>query len=149
MGEGQVQRASLNLGVDLVVRARLEQRHLDARPCLPERQKEWGQQPGRGALKRADAEVTDGSERERIQVHVDRLHPCQDGVRVPQEDSAGFGQLHRSRAGEAEEHARSSHTLEVGDLLADGRLRIAQLVGCRRERTMPGNGVEGDEVSKF
>ena len=41
------------------------------------------------------------------------------------------------------------HPLELGDLLADGGLRVAELTRSQAERAVPGDGVERHEMAEL
>ena len=54
---------------------------------------------------------------------------------------------HRPAAAGALEQPRAGRPLERGDLQADGRLRVAELLRGARERARRDDGVEGREVT--
>ena len=64
-----------------------------------------------------------------------------------EEMSADRRELDGSRAARSVEHLGPDDAFERRDLLADGRLRVAQPIGGTGERALRRNGVEGDEMA--
>jgi len=68
---------------------------------------------------------------------------------VPQHDLARLGQRDRSRTAGTLDELEADRALERGDLLRDGRLRVAQPLGRAREGALLGDGLQGGEVAGF
>ena len=66
-----------------------------------------------------------------------------------EQDPSGLGEAHRPRTASAVEDARPHELLEPDDLLADGRLGVAELVGGGVEGAVTRDGVERHEVAKL
>jgi hypothetical protein len=147
--EREVEHAALDLAVELVVRAGLQQRELDPRPGRAELGQQRGEQARGDALVGADPQLTRGALGQGVDVGRRRLQPRQDRARMAEQDAAGLGQDDRARAARALEHARADHPLDHHDLLADGRRRVAELVGGAVERPVTGDGVERGEVAQL
>ena len=109
--------------------------HLDARPVLLEAAEEAGEDARADALKDPDAERAGGAFGERRHVGLRGVELRDDRVGVPEEEPAGVGQVDRPRAARAVDEPLADVPLELGDLLADGRLRVAELAGRAGRRT--------------
>ena len=68
---------------------------------------------------------------------------------VAEDELAERGQLDGSGAARAVEQRAADEALEGGDLLADGRLGVAEADRGPAERALGGDGVEGDEVAEL
>ena len=148
-GEGEVEGAAFDAVVDVVVAAGFKKLDVDAGPVLAEPRQDGGQQPGGDALVRAEAQLADGALDERGDVGGGGVDPGQDRSRMGKQDASGFGQAHRAGAAAAIEHARAHELLEPEDLLADGGLRVAELVGGGIERAMASDGIERHQVAEL
>jgi hypothetical protein len=65
---------------------------------------------------------------------------------MDQEHATRLRQFHRARSGEAVEQAGTGDPLQVGDLLAHGRLGVSELLGGRAERPVSGYGLHRNQV---
>jgi hypothetical protein len=72
-----------------------------------------------------------------------------DRVGVSQEQPAGVGEVDAAWAAGALDELLADDALELGDLLAHGRLRVAKLAGGESERPVPRHGVERHEVAQL
>jgi hypothetical protein len=68
---------------------------------------------------------------------------------VSQEQPAGVGEVDAAWAAGALDELLADDALELGDLLADGRLCVAELAGCTAERAMTCNGVERHQMAQL
>ena len=153
-GEGQVGKREVELavleqrqqvgGVGLLAHA-----HLDARPVVLEAAEEAGEDAGADALVDPDAQGARRPFRERGHVRLCCVELRDDRVRVASEEPAGVGQVDGSRATWAVDEALADVALELGDLLADGRLGIAELACRPAERARAPHGLEGREMPEL
>jgi hypothetical protein len=68
---------------------------------------------------------------------------------VPEEQAAGVGEVDAPRAARTVDELLADDLLELGDLLAHGRLRVAELARRGAEGAKPPDGLQGDEVAQF
>ena len=68
---------------------------------------------------------------------------------VPEQELAGLRQRHGPRAARALDEPLPDEALEGGDLLADGRLRVAEPLRRAAERALVRDGLEGREMPQF
>ena len=138
LGEGQVGEREVELavleqaqqvgGVGL-----LEDAHLDPGPVLLEAAEEAREDAGADALVDADAERAGGALGERGHVRLGGVELGDDRVGVAEEEAARVRQVDRPRAARAVDEPLPDGPLELGDLLAHRRLRVAELArGARR-----------------
>ena len=99
----------------------------DERPLLAEAADEGGEEAGADALVDADAERSRRALGERGHVGTGRVEARDDRIGVAEQQEPGLGRLHAPRAAGAVEEPLPDDPLELRDLLADGRLRIAEL----------------------
>ena len=78
-----------------------------------------------------------------------RLEVPGDGVGVAEQLAAGLGQLDRARSGRARHERHADDPLERPQLLADSRLRVAELRGGAAHRTLARDRLERGEVAEF
>ena len=123
------------------------QPHLDARALLDQRAHGVGQHADRDALERAHAQRAGRALGERGEVGLGRLQLRREARRVAQHARAGVGRHDGLAAARALEQPGAGRALERGDLQADRRLRVAELLGGTRERSLLDDGLEGDQVA--
>jgi hypothetical protein len=99
------------------------------------------------ALERSDAQTAGVAGLEGSHVSLRGEQPCLDRVGVPEEHLAGLGKGDRARAARAVDQAQPHDALECGDLLGDGRLRVAQTLGRTAERALVRDCLERDQVA--
>ena len=68
---------------------------------------------------------------------------------MPQHDLARLGQRDRPRPARPLDELETDRALERGDLLRDGRLRVAEPFGRAREGALLGNRLQCGEVAGF
>ena len=83
---------------------------------------------------------------QRGHVRARRVEPVDDRLGVAQQELAGLGHRDRARAAGALDELLADDALEGRDLLADGRLGVAELEGGAAERAGPGDRLERREV---
>ena len=98
------------------------------------------------ALERADSETARVASLERGHVRFRGEKPRLDRVRVAQQDLPRLGEGDRSRPSRAFDETEPDDALQGGDLLGDGRLRVAQPLGGAPERALVGDRLERDEM---
>ncbi len=86
---------------------------------------------------------------ERGHVRVGRVEVRDDRVGVPQEQLAGGGQGDAARAAGPVDEPLADDALELRDLLADRRLRVAELAGGGAERAVAGDRLERGEMAQL
>ena len=127
----------------------LEQLHLHLGMAGPEPAEHHGQHGRRHALKRADRESPGLSGSEPVEIVGERLDPRQQVATSAQQLGAERRQLDRSGSAGPVEHLLADGALQRSDLLADGRLGVAQPFGSPRERALAGHRIECQEVSEI
>ena len=142
VGEGQVELAVLEQPQEVGGGALLPHADADERPLLAEAAHEGGEEAGADALVDADAKRSRRALGERGHVGAGRVEARDDRVGVAEQEEPGLGRLHAPRAAGAVEEPLPDDPLELRDLLADGRLRIAELArraaeGARCARPPP------------
>ena len=100
-------------------------------------------------LKRADAEGPGGAGRERREIGLRRLEARDDRFGVAEEQHARLGQRDRPRPAGPFDEPLADDSLERRDLLADGRLRVAEPVRGAAERPLLGDGLQRREVPEL
>ena len=98
------------------------------------------------ALVGADAERARRAFGEGGHVGLGRLQARDDARRVAEEELAGLGQRDAARAAGPLHELLADDPLERLDLLADRRLRVAELLGGAAERALLGDGLQGREM---
>ena len=131
-------------GVDLLADA-----HLDARPLLLEAAEQAGEDARADALEDPDAQRAGRALGERGHVGLRGVELRDDRVRVPEEQPARVGQVDGPRAAGTVDEPLADVALELRDLLADGRLRVAELAGRAAEGPRAADGLEGREMPQF
>ena len=106
----------------------------DLGPLLAEAADERGEEARADALVDADAERSRGALGERGHVGAGRVEARDDRVGVAEQQEAGLGRLDAARAAGPVEEPLPDDPLELRDLLADGRLGVAELARGRAER---------------
>ncbi len=150
LAEGGVELAPLDALDVRAIAARLLQLDLDGRMLDGELQQRRGHQPGRGALVDADAQRLGAVGGERAQVGLGGVELPEDAAGVLEQQQAGLGQLDRRRvASDAVDEPCPDQHLELRDLLADGRLHVAEPIGGAPERALRVNRGERREMTKF
>src|SRR6476619_5596322 len=127
VGEGQVELAVLEQTQEIRRRALFPHAHADERPLLAKAPDEGGKEAGADALVDADTERSRRALGERGHVGTGRVEARDDRIGVAEQEEAGLRGLHAARAAWTVEEPLPDDPLELRDLLADGRLRIAQL----------------------
>ena len=144
--EGEVELPGLDLveedGVVLLV-----ERHVEERPVRREAAQERGQHLRADRLEGADAERPALAGRERVEVGARGLHARHDPARVAQEELAGRRHRHGPRPAGAREQLLADDLLERRDLLADGRLGVAEPLRGAAEGALLGDCLKGREVA--
>jgi hypothetical protein len=83
---------------------------------------------------------------ERGEIRLGRAHPRQDRIGMPQEQTAGFGELHTPAAARALDEPLAGDVLEGGHVLAHGRGRKIQPVGGTPEAPSLCDGLEHGQM---
>ena len=86
---------------------------------------------------------------ERGDVGARRVEPRDDRLRVPEEQLAGLGERDGPRTAGALDERLADDPLERRDLLADGRLRVAEPLRGAAERALARDRVERGEVANL
>ena len=115
---------------------------------LGEAPEERGDDLRADALERADPEPTRIARLERAHVGLRGEQSRLDRVRVTQQDGAGLGERDGTWPARPLDQAQPDDPLERRDLLRDGRLRVAELLGGAPERALVRDRLERDEVSQ-
>ena len=102
---------------------------------------------GADAVVGAHAQLAGAARRPRGEVRPRGGELVDDPPAVAQHDVAGGGQRDRARAARALHEPHADDPLEQRDLLADGRLRVAEGPGRAAERALAGDGVERREMT--
>ena len=68
---------------------------------------------------------------------------------MPQHDLARLGQRDGPRPARALDQLEADGALERGDLLRDGRLRVAEALGRAREGALLGDGLQRGQVARL
>ena len=84
---------------------------------------------------------------ERGDVGPRRVEPGDDRLGVTEQQHSGLGQRDGARTAGPLDERLADDLLERRDLLADGRLRVAEPIGRATERSLPRDRVEGGEVA--
>ena len=145
--EGQVEGVVEDALGELVVVIGLMQPDVQRWRLRAQRGDHGREQLDRHALKGPDQQPPAGPGTQPVQVGRGGVQPGHDGVGVLKHDAPGGGQLHRARAAGAIEHRLAEGALEAGDLLADRRLREAQLRRRPPERALLGDRPQGEQVA--
>ena len=101
-----------------------------------------------GARHRADAQLAGAAVGERGQIGARRLEVPGDRVGVREQLAAGLGQLDRARPGRAGDERHADDPLERLQLLADGRLRVAEPHGGAAHRSLARDRLQRCEVAQ-
>jgi hypothetical protein len=97
-------------------------------------------------LERADVDASDGAGDEPLDGITGGIDAGDDVAGVPEDDLAERGQLHGAGSAGPVEQRAADEPLEDGDLLADGRLGVAESRCRLAERALGRHRVEGDQV---
>ena len=100
-------------------------------------------------LVRADAQRPGLTGAERRDVRARGVEPRDDRLGVAQKELAGLGQRDGARAAGPLDERLADDLLERRDLLADGRLRVAEPLGGAAERSLARNRAERGEVAQL
>ena len=144
--EPEVDGAALDAAVERVVVRRLRQLERDSGPVVHEPAHHDGEDAGADRLVGRDPQRTCLAGAQRGHVGARRVEPVDDRLGVSQEELAGLGHRDRPRAAGALDELLAHDALEGGDLLAHGRLGVAELEGGAAERACPGHRFERREV---
>ena len=101
------------------------------------------------ALERADVDAPDLAGEEAVDGVAGRVDAGDDVAGVAEHELAERRQLDGSGAARAVEQGAADEPLEGGDLLADGRLGVAEADRGTAERALRRHGVERREVAQF
>ena len=105
---------------------------------------------GRGdARHRADAQLAGAAVGKRGQIGARRLEVARDRVGVREQLGAGFGQLDRARAGRAGDQGHAHDPLERLQLLAHGRLGVAEPHGRAAHRSLARDRLQRRQVAQI
>ena len=102
-----------------------------------------------GRLERAHADRPRLAGDELIEVGAQGAEPRQQAVGVPQDDLARLGQRDGPRPARALDELEADRALERGDLLGDGRLRVAEALGRAREGVLLRDGLQRGQVARL
>ena len=127
VGEGQVELAVLEQAQEIGGGALLPHADADERPLRAEAPHEGGEEAGADALVDPHAKRSRSARRESGHVGTGRVEARDDRIGVAEQQEPGLRRLHAPRAARAVEELLPHDPLELRDLLADGRLRIAEL----------------------
>ncbi len=147
--EREVDVPALDQRLEFVVADRLAELDVDLRPCLLEAPDDSGQDAGADALVAGDAKLSGRALRERREVGLGRVHPRDDRLRMAEQELAGFGQRDSLRPSRAFDEAFADRALERLDLLAHGRLGVAELDRRPAEGALAGDGLESEQMAKL
>ena len=86
---------------------------------------------------------------ERSHVGTGRVEARDDRVRVAEQQEPGLGRLHAARAAGAVEEPLPDDPLELRDLLADGRLGVAELARSAAEGAGACDRFQGREMAQI
>ena len=125
---------------------RLAQLDLHVRPGGAEAAHHLGQDLGADALEGAHVERPGLARGQRSQVGLRRLEAGHDRLGVTEQDPAGLGQRDRARAARALDEALADDPFERGNLLADRRLGVTELLGRAAEAALGRNRLEGGQM---
>ncbi len=123
--------------------------HLDARPLVAEAPEQRGEDARADALEDADAERAGRSFGQGGHVCLGGIELRDDRVRVPQQEQARLGEGHGTRAAGTDDEPLPDDALEVRDLLAHRRLRVAELARCAAERLRASDGFERGQMAQL
>ena len=101
------------------------------------------------ALVRADPQRAGLAGVERGEIGLRGLEARGDRVGVAEEQLARLGQRDGPRAARAVDQLLADDPLEHRDLLADRRLRVAELLGGAAERALLGDRLQGDQMAEL
>jgi hypothetical protein len=123
--------------------------HLDPRPVLLEAAEEPREDACADRLEDADAEWAGGAFRERGHVRLGGVELRHDRVGVPEKQAAGVGEVDGSGPARPLDEPLADLALEVGDLLAHGRLGVAEVARGPAERARSSDRLEGGDVAQL
>ena len=121
----------------------------DSRPLRAEAADESGEEVRADALEDADAQRSRLSFGERGHVGAGRVEPGHDRVGVAEQEEPRLGRLHLARAARAVEELLPDDALELRDLLAHRRLRVAELARRGAERPRPHDRLQRREMAQL
>ena len=108
-----------------------------------------GQDARAGRLERADADRAGLAGDELVEIGAQGAEARQQAVGVPQHDLARLGQRDRAGTARALDQLEADGALERGDLLRDGRLRVAEAIGSAREGALLRDGLQRGQVARL
>ena len=146
--ERQIEVAGLERRDEHVVLG-LGQAHLDARPRLGEPAQELRQEARAGALEGPHPQRARLAGGKRRQIGPRRAEPRDDRVGMGQEHAPGLGQLRGPRAAGPVDQALADEPLEGRELLAHGRLGVAERLCGAAERAVLGDGLECRQMAQL
>ena len=149
VGEREVELAVLEQPQEVGRGALLPHAHADQGPLLAEAADERGEETRADALVDADAERSRGALGERGHVGTGRVEARDDRIGVAEQEEPGLGRLDAPRAAGPVEELLSDDPLELRDLLADGRLRVAELARGAAERAGAGDRFQSGEMPQI
>ena len=145
--EAQVELAALDEAQQLALVGRLHQRDVHVGERRGQATDRARQDLGADAVIGAHAQLAGAARRPRGEVRPCGGELVDDPPAVAQHDVAGGGQRDRARAARALHEPHADDPLEQRDLLADGRLRVAEGPGRAAERALAGDGIERREMT--
>ena len=134
---------------EVVVEVVLDERDRQVRGDDPHLADQLGQELDGHALVGADAQPSGGAGGEVAELGLGQLESLGHRVRVPEQQSTRGGQRDRPRPAGPVEERLADGSLQAGDLLADGRLRVAQDVGCADEGPLLGHRAQCPKVPQL
>ncbi len=149
LGEREVELAPLDEAEEVGDVRLLVHLHVDARPLLAKPPQERGEDARADALVDPDPKWAGGTLGQRGHVGLCRVELRDDGVRVPEQELPGLGERHGPRAAWPVEEPLPDDALEVGDLLAHRRLRVAELARRAAERLRASDGFERGQMAQL
>ena len=145
--EREIELAGLDEGVEVGVGRRLREPELDSRPVREEAPHDAGEDARADRLVGADPERPRLAGAERGDVGPRRVEPRDDRLGVAEQEHPCLGERDRARTAGPLDERLADDALERRDLLADGRLGVAEPLGRATERPFARDCVEGGEVA--
>lgn len=147
--ERQVETALFDGRDQRLIVVRLERPDAHAGPGAHEVAEQLRQNPRAHALEHPHPKLASGPRRVGGKVGLGRVQAGDDGVRVPHQQFASFGEVDHARAARTFDEPLSDQLLERGDLLADRRLGVAELAGGATEGTGLGDRLQCRQVPQL
>ena len=149
LAEREVELAPLDRLDELRVLHRLHQPDADEREALLEVTEQSGEEPRAHALEDPHAKRPRLAREQRGHVRLGGGEPGHDRVGVTAQQAARVGERDRARPAGPLDELRADDLLEPGDLLADRRLRVAELDRSAPEGALALDGLQRREVPQL